>query len=929
MLGEEKFKGVQIYDVIQDKELNYWFATDQGLYHFDYYNYGKITCEKSKSDAVFGFTMNAEGSIYCFNLNNQVFEIKGKRCELFYELKNDEGRSDISLAIADNDHLVIGARKIIVLDKTGKLVDRYELGNGFVGPVFTNQSGGVQFHLNNSDSTLIYSKGIFTKKKLKFLSGGIPNRIVLKFYTTANNSYALDLTSKAQYRYNQNTSELTALPRNPILERSASVRIYETGNEVWFTGSFTGAALLTDESTNTDNPLYYEDYFISDAYKDREGNILLSTFNKGILVIPDLKIPDVISTFSEDPVTAIYVDPFLGLILGSSKGSLSNYTDNKTVLLKGGGRHSIDAIFGDPGSDLILFANGKIRAYNKRTSETLDIDEVSLKDAAFVSANEFYLGTNVGIKRVKWDGKKDFDIQDVDGMQFRVYSIEYNIVEKCLYASTSNGLFVIDSSGVFEKILFNGEDIFTSQLHYHEGKVYASTRKNGILIMQNNRVMQSIQPLINGKIEILGKIVIQGNFIFANSSNGFYQFDLDGNLIKSIHSVYGFSSRRTIDFAFGQNQLWVCHSGGVQQIDLAYAESTMRIPPIRFGAVFANDKAVSFSGMSEFESGQRKIQFVFSSPSLRNRETVNYHYKLAEYDTGWTINKYDENTITYNALAPGTYTMQVKAENQGAFSETISYSFSIAQPVYSRWWFIGGSVLLFLLAVYFVYKWQIQIQQRKSKQINELNASKLTAIQSQMNPHFIFNSLNSIQDLILKGDVENSYSYITTFSNLVRRTLNYSDKDFIDFEQEIKLLELYLSLEKLRFKKGLDYEMRTGNISDIMIPPLLIQPFIENALVHGLLHREGDKKLIISFELGESLVCIVEDNGVGREKSKAIKKRQRSEHESFSGKAIHTRFDILSTALKGNFGYTYEDMYQENEPAGTRVRLIIPVKRKF
>jgi hypothetical protein len=263
-------------------------------------------------------------------------------------------------------------------------------------------------------------------------------------------------------------------------------------------------------------------------------------------------------------------------------------------------------------------------------------------------------------------------------------------------------------------------------------------------------------------------------------------------------------------------------------------------PIIRFNSVYANDKGVDFSHTGEFESDKRKIAFIFSSPTLRNRGTTHYHYKLIGYDTSWIVNEYEANNVIYNALAPGNYIMQVKAENQGQFSDMISYSFSIAKPFYSRWWFIGSCIILFLAAVYSIYKWQLNIQQRKLRQINELNASKLTAIQSQMNPHFIFNSLNSIQDLILKGDVENSYSYITTFSNLVRRTLNYSDKDFIDFDQEIKLLELYLSLEKLRFKKTLKYEIVADNITDILLPPLLIQPFIENALVHGLLHKEGE-----------------------------------------------------------------------------------------
>ena len=229
----------------------------------------------------------------------------------------------------------------------------------------------------------------------------------------------------------------------------------------------------------------------------------------------------------------------------------------------------------------------------------------------------------------------------------------------------------------------------------------------------------------------------------------------------------------------------------------------------------------------------------------------------------------------------------------------------------------------------FVYRWQLKIQRKKSEQQNELSASKLTAIQSQMNPHFIFNSLNSIQDLVLKGDVENSYSYLSTFSELVRKTLNYSEKDFIEFEQEIKLLNLYLSLEKLRFKKNFTYEISVDNLEDIMIPPMLIQPFIENSLVHGLLHKEGDKKLRVHIELKDKLICVIDDNGIGRDKAKAIKHRQNKPNESFSGRALGKRLEILSKVFQGEFGYYYEDLFDEKGCSGTRVILTIPFKRKF
>lgn len=186
-----------------------------------------------------------------------------------------------------------------------------------------------------------------------------------------------------------------------------------------------------------------------------------------------------------------------------------------------------------------------------------------------------------------------------------------------------------------------------------------------------------------------------------------------------------------------------------------------------------------------------------------------------------------------------------------------------------------------IVIVSLIYRWQLQVQKRKSRLANELNSSKLTAIRSQMNPHFVFNALNSIQDLVLKGDIENSYTYITTFSNLVRKTLNYSDKDFIGIEQEIDLLKVYLSLEKLRFKNTLTYEINIENVEEVMLPPMLIQPFIENALLHGLLHKKGERRIVINFHLSDTLLCEIIDNGIGRKKSMEIKQRQNNKHDLF------------------------------------------------
>lgn len=929
IFGEEQFRGVQIYDVIQDKDLNYWFATNEGLYYFDYYHYNKIECNEAKGNSVFNFTTNGDGTIYCHNLNNQIFQIKDNVCSLFYELQTDERSSDISLSVADDGNLIIGAKKIIVLNNRGKTVLHYSIATHYLSQAFIYKNKEVQFHLSGTDSILIYEKGVFKKNKLKLTTGKLQKESILKFFSIHALSYALDLRTKELYSYNPKTLALNLLAKNTLFERSESIRVYETEMGSWVAGTLPGVAFIDKKITKDSLAIYYEDYFISDVFKDNEGNILLSTFDKGVLVIPDTKVPDVINTFKEDPANALYSDSLLGLLIGTSKGTLINYLNKTLTTINDKGKRPIEAIYGNNASNLIIFDDGYIRVYNKKTGTIKNVVQASLKDAIILSDSLIYLGTNRGILKITSDDASTFNSKVLKGMDCRMYSIEYNTKDSCLYASTANGLFTIFSNGNIKPILINDNVIYPNYLHFYDGSIYATTKTNGILVLQHGKVTNVIHSSINDQEEALKKISIHQNTIIGESSNGLFQFDMNGKLLKSIHSIFGFSSKRIIDFTIHQNQLWVSHSGGVQPIDLNYDKTNHQKPIIRLNHILVNDELINPLQTNLLNSNQRKIQFIFSSSTLRNHESIHYYFKLVGYDSNWNINNYESNQITYSALAPGDYTFYLKIENQGVFSEPIIYSFSISSPFYTRWWFISIVVILFLGIVWMVYRWQLNIQRKKSQQINELNASKLTAIQSQMNPHFIFNSLNSIQDLILKGDVEHSYSYITTFSNLVRRTLSYSEKDFIDFEQEIKLLELYLSLEKLRFKKELNYSIDMKDVEDIMLPPLLIQPFIENSLIHGLLHKEGQKNLKITFELKDTLICTIVDNGIGREKSKAIKLRQRSEHESFSGKAIHKRFEILSNVFEGDFGYQYEDLYENNEASGTKVILSIPIKHKF
>ncbi len=208
--------------------------------------------------------------------------------------------------------------------------------------------------------------------------------------------------------------------------------------------------------------------------------------------------------------------------------------------------------------------------------------------------------------------------------------------------------------------------------------------------------------------------------------------------------------------------------------------------------------------------------------------------------------------------------------------------------------------------------------------------SELKALKAQMNPHFIFNALNSIQEYIMFNKKELASDYLGKFADLIRTYLQHSDTGLISIQEEIDSLKMYLDLECLRFEDSLEYTFHVSekiNKDGLHIPTMLIQPYIENAIKHGLLHKKEGRKLSVSFlsKDNNSIQCIIEDNGVGREKAKEIKAKRNVLHKSFATKATQSRLELLNYRKDNKIGVEIIDLIDKNQQAiGTKVILNIP-----
>jgi hypothetical protein len=250
-----------------------------------------------------------------------------------------------------------------------------------------------------------------------------------------------------------------------------------------------------------------------------------------------------------------------------------------------------------------------------------------------------------------------------------------------------------------------------------------------------------------------------------------------------------------------------------------------------------------------------------------------------------------------------------------------------------------GGLLLFILLGVFVFR-NLSLKRKNDalaikKQQAELQQKvaelEMQALRAQMNPHFIFNCLNSINRFIFKNETKEASDYLTRFSRLIRMVLLHSQKKLVPLEDELEMLKLYLDMERLRFKNTFDYHITTTNAienSSVFIPPLLLQPFCENAIWHGLMHKDGQGHL--NIELNETdgiLNCSITDDGVGREKAEEFKRKSAEKEKSMGLKITKERLSLLNQGTTGGTYYEIEDIINGNgEVAGTKVELKIRYK---
>jgi ligand-binding sensor domain-containing protein len=339
--------------------------------------------------------------------------------------------------------------------------------------------------------------------------------------------------------------------------------------------------------------------------------------------------------------------------------------------------------------------------------------------------------------------------------------------------------------------------------------------------------------------------------------------------------------------------------------------------PVFIDSFLFRNKPIRFSNNENF------LTLEFAALYFSNRRQVKYFYKLSGIDRDWVSTNIP--SASYTNLGPGNYTFSVMTDNDGNKSEATVLHFSIAPMFWQTWWFILAVILLAGCVIYFIVKSRVAVIRRELALKRQMQEAEMMALRAQMNPHFIFNCINSIDALIQSNDKYQATIYLNKFAKLLRNILDSSKEKTVPLAKDLETLELYVQLEQFRHDNKFTYEIRTdpGLLTyDIRVPPLVIQPYVENAIQHGLRYRTDNmgKLLVNVHQHNGQLLYMVEDNGVGRELSASFRS---DEKKSYGMDMSNDRIRLFNKDNKTSVNIT--DLHHDGQATGTQITIALKI----
>ncbi|CAN5392218.1 hypothetical protein BH09BAC5_BH09BAC5_24720 [soil metagenome] len=944
---QEGLPSSEVYTLFQDKKGYIWMSTDAGVCRYNGYSFESFTTRNGLSDnTVFRMKEDNAGKIWAQGFSGALSYFDGKRFngipanEKLVALYNNGQKSSFCFETDEKGGITIGGFFTGGLFRTGPEDNFNSLIPVRPDGIDTNKQ---MIWINNQHSKTAYAAINYDGNGGSFFQNGVLSDI--SFYSKKGiaSFYQCYRTKKGNivFSFNEELYEINidgTVSSRKLPSSIVSVCDDASGN-IWVSLFFGGSYKFSDDNINTVPEIYFPGKTISCVFEDNEHGYWFSTVGDGVFYLPDIRFGYLTPAegLAEPNIQSIAAFRKHELIIGLPNGNVSLFNPDTTgdmrllsqkfnvitslpceavislhdsIIGSGNGLVVVDEklhfikIIQDEGhykgvirnsstGELMFFSPSSFLFLNKKLEkEKLILTKIRFTAACFGNDGTVWLGALNGLWKLAGD-EPVYMGDSIAGVKARIDAICQDKNNVLWIATRGEGVFAI-----------SGKQIW----HFGERSGIASNTCRTIALDSSGGIWVGT----NRGITLLTDFDPAHGTIKTRSFNSYHGLLCDEVKFILVHD----------------QTIWMGSNEGLCWINVNFLKYDSVAPPIYVTNVLFGTDTCNLEKINVFDFSDKTIRIFIEGLSFKDPGNINYKYRISGLDNQWITTANRE--ISFAGLSPGKYSVEILAVNGDGTESThpAVFNFEILTPFYMSIWFILILIIfsisvVWISANYFVRKKQKRTEEKSEteKRIAEL---RLSALRAQMNPHFIFNAINSIQHFVLQNDSEHAYNYLAKFSNLIRLVLDQSQSESIPLDHELKMLKLYIELEQLRFERPFTYKIEVDSElqdENIKIPGMLVQPFVENAIWHGLLPKKsGDATLYISFRTKQRYVEItIEDNGVGRNAVENTS-HEKTKRRSYGLQITEARLKLAEQQHSDQPTFRIIDLKDENGIAsGTKV----------
>ena len=940
-----------VYRCIEDNSGFLWVATDAGIARFDGKRFQVFTTMQGLPDNdVLEVIKEKSGRLWvnCFKQNPAYFD----------EVKNRfiNSKEDSSLKVPEGTGLmssyVLNEGGVLYVNEKGTFVFRNKKITAYHGPirsnlVFSENKDGTQLKFGQLfDFELkIFQNKVYNTNGNENIDSIVLQDVsrdlvpsTLKIAVDAGKLYTFYPSRKICLVYDNFKTQPMSFSQDSIFTPEPFSNFGFTTNYLFVLG-YSGKMYVFDKNTLQKKMTISGNYLPNSIFIDSKENLWVSTFDKGLLLfkktlIGAIEIP---YDFKNTIFLSVARKPDGAILAGNSFGEIVE-TDGKT-----GKVYRLPNIKKEFRIRKILFSQNKTFTfseggiyvnYKRKLDNPPKILFYPAKTAINYNDSIAIFGLMGGLNKLNTITEKVSRL----GTNFTRITAITRTVEGFIYFGSTDGLYKYDYAKNLYTSLAQSNPLLSQRITAlcttTDSLLWLATHSNGVVIIKDDKVLFQLNEK-NGIISnaILSISAAQVGKVWIGTGQGIsvltYKLVADDVIysIQNLSVIDGLTNNSMNEMLYQNDTIYAATGNGISVIPANISIPTFNIP-VALIRISVNQRDTALSAYYKLRYDQQNIQMQFAGIELSGH-FKNLQYSLDE-NGKWT--DLDENTLTVQ-LNSGTHTVQVRAVDvNGNISDKIlKIGFDIATPFWNAIWFWAAiAIILQSIVIYLINLRQKKRKEAKlAKKIAGVQIASLEqlAFTSLMNPHFMFNALNSIQHYINVQDRQNANRYLSDFASLIRKNFEAAQQSFIPLEQEIENLKIYLRLEQMRFNERFSYQIKIEknlDTEDWMIPTMILQPLLENALLHGIFPSALEGELLIELKLEDSnLVIIITDNGIGVENSMALK--EISEHKSRGMELIKKRIAALSHFGSQVMSISMSPAFESEKNPGNKITLFMPV----